>query len=106
VISAAPVVGAVAISGHAALTAFGRGVDRMLPAAWAGEPGFGPVGRFDVAGRRVRVAAVFAGLAGTATDLHTELVTAITTAAAQAVADQYPDAARAVLVGSRSGAAS
>jgi 3-oxoacyl-[acyl-carrier-protein] synthase II len=74
----------VAISGHAALTAFGRGVDRVLPAAWAGEPGFGPVDRFDVAGRRVRVAAVFAGTAGTATDLRTELVTAIAAAAAQA----------------------
>jgi 3-oxoacyl-[acyl-carrier-protein] synthase II len=74
----------VAISGHAALTSFGRGVEHLLDAAWAGRPGFGPIDRFDVGGRRVRVAAVLPGLDTTATDLRVELVAAITAAAERA----------------------
>ena len=51
----------VVVTGAASFSAFGRGVDALLAAAQSGTPGFAPVDRFDVAGRRVRVAAIAAG---------------------------------------------
>jgi len=75
---------AVAISGYGVCTAFGRGAGDLLDAAWTGRPAFGPVGRFDVAGCRVPVAATAPGLGGGPDDLRAELVAAITTAAAEA----------------------
>jgi len=53
--------GAVVISGVAAVTAAGRTAAQALAAAVRGEPAFGPVRRFDVSGRRVRVAATLPG---------------------------------------------
>jgi 3-oxoacyl-[acyl-carrier-protein] synthase II len=47
----------VVLTGAAVSTAFGRGVQPLLEAAVAGRPGFRPVRRFDVTGRRVAVAA-------------------------------------------------
>src|SRR2546429_4585785 len=49
------------VTGGAAVSAFGRGVDPLLAAALAGRPAFQPVQRFDVSGRRVRVAAALPG---------------------------------------------
>ena len=49
---------AVAITGMAVATAFGRGVGPLLDAVCAGRPAFGPVTRFDVSGRRARSAAL------------------------------------------------
>jgi 3-oxoacyl-[acyl-carrier-protein] synthase II len=48
---------AVAVTGMAAVTAFGRGTDPLCDAVFAGRAGFGPVTRFDVSGRRARSAA-------------------------------------------------
>jgi 3-oxoacyl-[acyl-carrier-protein] synthase II len=72
--------GDVAVSGSAVLTAFGRGMDPLLSAAWTGRSGFRPVDRFDVAGRRVRVAAT----APQVDDLGREITAAVLAAAAQA----------------------
>jgi 3-oxoacyl-(acyl-carrier-protein) synthase len=47
----------VEITGAAATSAFGRGLDPLLAAAYAGNPAFAPVRRFDVSGARVDVAA-------------------------------------------------
>ncbi len=49
---------AVAVTGMAAVTAFGRGVSVLLDAVCAGRPAFSPVTRFDVAGRRAGHAAL------------------------------------------------
>jgi 3-oxoacyl-[acyl-carrier-protein] synthase II len=73
-------VTAVVVSGVAASTAFGRGVAPLLDAVWAGRPGFAPISRFDVTGRRVGVAATAPGAPG----LRTELVATIRAAAAEA----------------------
>jgi 3-oxoacyl-[acyl-carrier-protein] synthase II len=51
----------VVITGAAVASAFGRGVEPLLSAALDGRPGFGPVLRFDVSGRRVGVAAAMSG---------------------------------------------
>ena len=51
----------VVITGAAVTSAFGRGVEPLLSAALGGRPGFGPVRRFDVSGRRVGVAAAMSG---------------------------------------------
>jgi 3-oxoacyl-[acyl-carrier-protein] synthase II len=58
------------VSGLAVLSAFGPGADPLLAAALAGRPAFAPVGRFDVSGRRVKVAACAPG----SPDLAAELV--------------------------------
>ena len=51
----------VVFTGSAALSAFGRGVEPLVSAALDGRPGFQPVRRFDVADRRVGVAATMPG---------------------------------------------
>jgi 3-oxoacyl-(acyl-carrier-protein) synthase len=48
---------AVAVTGMAAVTAFGRGTGALCDAVFAGRTAFGPVTRFDVSGRRARSAA-------------------------------------------------
>ncbi len=48
---------AVAVTGMAAVTAFGRGTDALCDALFAGRTAFGPVTRFDVSKRRARTAA-------------------------------------------------
>jgi 3-oxoacyl-(acyl-carrier-protein) synthase len=70
----------VAVSGLAVLTAFGRGIQPLLSAVWAGRPAFRPVDRFDVTARRVRVAATAPGV----DDLGHEITAAIRAAAARA----------------------
>jgi 3-oxoacyl-(acyl-carrier-protein) synthase len=47
----------VAVTGMAAVTAFGRGTGAVCDAVFAGRTAFGPVTRFDVSGRRARSAA-------------------------------------------------
>lgn len=49
------------VTGMAALSAFGRGVDPLFSAALAGRSAFEPVQRFDVSARRVGVAATVPG---------------------------------------------
>jgi 3-oxoacyl-[acyl-carrier-protein] synthase II len=51
----------VVATGLAAVSALGRGADRLLASALAGTPAFVPVRRFDVSARRVGVAAVLPG---------------------------------------------
>ncbi|GLW54751.1 beta-ketoacyl synthase N-terminal-like domain-containing protein [Kitasatospora phosalacinea] len=51
----------VVVGGMGVLSAFGRGVGPLLGAAVAGRSGFGPVERFEVAGRRVDRAALHPG---------------------------------------------
>jgi 3-oxoacyl-[acyl-carrier-protein] synthase II len=72
--------GEVAVTGLAAMTAFGRGVAPLLAAAWAGRSAFGPIDRFDVTGRRVRVAATAPGRP----DLTAELAAAVRAASVHA----------------------
>jgi len=50
-----------ALTGTAAVSAFGRGTGALLDNAVAGRPAFGPVTRFDVTDRRVGVAATLPG---------------------------------------------
>lgn len=64
---------AVVVTGAGVLSPFGPGPDALLSGVLAGRAAFGPVGRFDVAGRRVRVAALAPG----APDLRDELVRVI-----------------------------
>ena len=61
--------GEVGVSGLAVLSAFGHGTDPLLAAALAGRPAFAPVGRFDVSGRRVKVAACAPGSPDLAAEL-------------------------------------
>lgn len=75
--------GPVAISGLAAVSAFGRGTGPLLAAALAGGSAFRPVDRFDVSRRRVRVAAT---MPGTPTLLD-ELIAVVTEACATAGLD-------------------
>jgi 3-oxoacyl-[acyl-carrier-protein] synthase II len=75
---------AVVVTGQGVSSAFGRGTDRLASASWAGRPGFAPVTRFDVTGRRGTVAAVASGLGGTPDDLRAELAAVIAEAAAEA----------------------
>ncbi len=74
------------VTGVAAFSAFGRGASALLDAAVAGTPGFAPVERFDVTGRRVRVAATAGPQYGDPA-LADELAAAIETAADQAGLD-------------------
>jgi 3-oxoacyl-[acyl-carrier-protein] synthase II len=53
----AAVTAEVAVTGMAAVTAFGRGTGVLCDAVFAGRTAFGPVTRFDVGGRRARSAA-------------------------------------------------
>jgi 3-oxoacyl-(acyl-carrier-protein) synthase len=69
----------VAVTGAAVLSAYGRGTEALLSGVLSGQPAFGPVQRFDVSARRVRVAATMAG----SPDLRTE----VTRAAAEACED-------------------
>ncbi len=63
------------ITGVAAASAFGRGAEALLTGVLAGRPAFRPVDRFDVTGRRVRVAATMPEAAlGGDPDLAAELV--------------------------------
>jgi 3-oxoacyl-[acyl-carrier-protein] synthase II len=68
------------VTGAAVVSAFGRGVDPLLSATLDGRPGFQPVRRFDVAGRRVGVAA----LADGTPDLSDELARVVDEACDQA----------------------
>jgi 3-oxoacyl-[acyl-carrier-protein] synthase II len=52
---------AVVITGAAVTSAFGNGAAPLLAAALEGRPGFGPVRRFDVSGRRTGAAATLPG---------------------------------------------
>jgi 3-oxoacyl-[acyl-carrier-protein] synthase II len=70
----------VAITGMAAVSAFGRGTGPLLAAAIEGRAGFAPVRRFDVSGRRVRVAATLPDSPG----LLDELIAAVDAACAEA----------------------
>ncbi|HZN19408.1 MAG TPA: beta-ketoacyl synthase N-terminal-like domain-containing protein [Micromonosporaceae bacterium] len=58
---AAAQVEAAVVSGMAALSAFGRGVDPLFSAALAGQSAFQRISRFDVSARRVDVAATLPG---------------------------------------------
>lgn len=60
---------AVAVTGMAAVTAFGRGTETLCEALFAGRTAFGPVTRFDVSGRRSRSAATLDGPAELADEL-------------------------------------
>jgi 3-oxoacyl-[acyl-carrier-protein] synthase II len=53
--------GTAVITGTAALSAYGRGTEALLAGVLSGRPAFAPVQRFDVARRRVRVAAAMPG---------------------------------------------
>jgi 3-oxoacyl-[acyl-carrier-protein] synthase II len=72
------------VSGVAAVSAFGRGTRPLLSAALAASPAFQPVQRFDVAGRRVRVAATLPGHP----DLADELVGVVGQACDEAGLDE------------------
>lgn len=76
----APAGPAVAVAGLAVTSALGRGVEAQLPAVLAGVPAFTPVGRFDVTGRRVRMAATLPDVA----ELPVELAVAIADACTDA----------------------
>ena len=54
--------GAAVVTGTAAASAYGRGAETLLAGVLSGLPAFAAVQRFDVAGRRVRVAATMPGL--------------------------------------------
>jgi 3-oxoacyl-[acyl-carrier-protein] synthase II len=60
---------AVAVTGMAAVTAFGRGTGALCDAVFAGRTAFGPVTRFDVSGRRARSAATLDAPVGLAEEL-------------------------------------
>ncbi|GIG59423.1 beta-ketoacyl synthase [Longispora fulva] len=51
----------VVLTGMSVTSGYGRGVAPLLAGVLAGTPAFGPVERFDVSGRRVRVAAAMPG---------------------------------------------
>lgn len=70
----------VVITGLSATSAFGRGAAPLLAGALAGEPAFGPVRRFGVAGRRTKAAAQLDG----PVVLTDELVTVVDAACDQA----------------------
>lgn len=53
--------GQAVVTGAAATSAYGRGTDALAAGVLSGRPGFAPVQRFDVTGRRVGVAAVLPG---------------------------------------------
>jgi 3-oxoacyl-[acyl-carrier-protein] synthase II len=76
------------ITGVAATSAFGRGAPSLLAGALAGRPAAGAVHRFDVSGRRVRVAVTGPG----SPDLGPELIEVIEAACGQA---KLPPQARA-----------
>lgn len=59
----------VELTGMAAASAFGRGTEPLLAAAFEGRAAFGPVRRFDVAGRRTQTAAAMPGSPVLATEL-------------------------------------
>ena len=67
------------MTGAAALSAYGRGTEALLSGVLAGRPAFAPVERFDVGGRRVRVAATMPG--------SPELLTEVTRAVREACDD-------------------
>jgi 3-oxoacyl-[acyl-carrier-protein] synthase II len=52
---------AVVLSGAAAVSPFGRGLDALLAGVLSGRPAFAPVDRFDVSSHRVDVAATMPG---------------------------------------------
>ncbi len=60
----------VAVTGVAALSAFGRGTGALLDAVCAGRSAFSPVTRFDVSGRRAGSAATLAGVGSLAEELE------------------------------------
>ena len=53
--------GSVAVTGAAALSAYGRGTEALLSGVLSGRPAFAPVQRFDVSARRVGFAATMPG---------------------------------------------
>ena len=71
--------GTVVVTGAAAASAYGRGTEALLSGVLSGRPAFGPVQRFDITQRRVRVAAAMPGCP--------ELLTEVTRAAAEACDD-------------------
>jgi len=71
--------GAVAVTGAAAASAYGRGTEALASGLLSGQPAFAPVQRFDVGARRVHFAATMPGLP--------ELLTEVTRAAAEACDD-------------------
>jgi 3-oxoacyl-[acyl-carrier-protein] synthase II len=63
----------VVVTGAAVLSAYGRGTQALLTGLLSSRPAFAPIERFEVGGRRVRVAATMPG----SPELHTELVRAV-----------------------------
>src|SRR5882724_2489414 len=53
--------GSVVVTAAAAVSPFGRGLDPLLAGVLGGQSAFRPVTRFEVAGRRVKVAATLPG---------------------------------------------
>jgi 3-oxoacyl-(acyl-carrier-protein) synthase len=86
--------GRPAVTGVAAMSAFGRGVGPLVTAALAGTPGFAPVERFDVSARRVGVAATAPG----SPSLREELVRAVTEACDRARLSKQERAGTALLL--------
>jgi 3-oxoacyl-[acyl-carrier-protein] synthase II len=71
--------GEAVLAGAAALSGYGRGSDTLLAGVLSGQPAFAPVQRFDVARRRVGVAAAMPG--------HPVLLTELTRVVAEACED-------------------
>ena len=71
--------GVTVVTGAAVASAYGRGTEALVSGMLSGQPAFAPVQRFDVSARRVRFAATMPG--------STDLLTEITSAAAQACDD-------------------
>ncbi|MEV6525666.1 beta-ketoacyl synthase N-terminal-like domain-containing protein [Longispora sp. NPDC051575] len=79
----------VLVTGMSVASGYGRGLDPLLAGVLAGTPAFAPVGRFDVSGRRVTVAAAMAGTPS----LSEDLVFAVSVATGEAglAAESLPD---------------
>jgi 3-oxoacyl-[acyl-carrier-protein] synthase II len=89
----------VEITGASATSAFGRGLDPLLVAAYAGEPAFAPVVRFDVSGARVDVAATMSDAA----PLRAELAAVIDEACDAAGLDRAGRASAPLLLATHGG---
>lgn len=95
----------VGLSGAAAISALGRGLDAQLAGTLAGASAFTPVERFDVSARRTKVAATLRDAGPLADELADAIDTACTHAGLSAgersdtplllAVHAYPDAARA-----------
>lgn len=89
----------VEVTGASAISAFGRGLEPLLAAAYAGAPAFAPVRRFDVSGARVDVAATMPDPG----PLRTELMAVINEACHAAGLDQAARACAPLLLAAHGG---